>query len=67
MIYEISTTDIPAAHAVGASEIIISADGTVALVRSETPIECIAFYEDSELSAITAESKWRQPCKDCEV
>ena len=67
MIYEIYTTDIPAAHAVGASEIIISADGTVALVRSETPIKCIAFYEESELNAQTKEARWRQPCKDCEV
>jgi len=67
MIYEINASDIPTALATGASLIIISGDSSLALVQSATSIECIASYDDSELSTITAESKWRQPCKDCEV
>ena len=67
MIYEINTSDIPSAFANGASLIIISADSQLALVQSESPIECLASYNDSELSALMKDIKWRQPCKDCEV
>ena len=67
MIYEINTSDIPSAFANGASLIIISADSQLALVQSESPIECLASYNDSELSILMNDNKWRQPCKDCEV
>lgn len=67
MIYEINASDIPLALAAGASLMIISGDSSLALVQSETPIECIASYEDIQLNDITTETKWRQPCKDCEV
>lgn len=67
MIYEIYTSDILDALAAGATEIIISADGTAALMRSATPIDCIASYEDNELNTQMNEAKWRQPCKECEV
>lgn len=67
MIYEINTTDIPTALQSGASLIIISADSQMALVQSVNPIECIASHEDTELSTLIKEAKWRQPCKDCEV
>lgn len=67
MIYEINTSDIPSAFANGASLIIISADSQLALVQSESPIECLASYNDSELSTLMNDNKWRQPCKDCEV
>lgn len=67
MIYEINTSDLLLALQNGASLIIISGDSSLALVQSATPIYCIASYEDSDLSTVTAQSKWRQPCKDCEV
>jgi hypothetical protein len=67
MIYEINTSDIPAAFASGASLIIISGDGQLALVRSSTPIDCLASYDDNQLISVMSEAKWRQPCKDCEI
>ena len=67
MIYEIYTTDIPAALTNGASLVVISADGQLALVQSANPVECISSYDHSELNALISEAKWRQPCKDCEV
>lgn len=67
MIYEINISDVPAALREGASVIIISGDSSLALVRSQTPIECIASYSEDQLRGLMAETKWRQPCKDCEV
>jgi len=67
MIYEINTSDIPLALAVGATLIIISSDSQLALVQSESPIDCLASYNDSELNTLMNDVKWRQPCKDCEV
>lgn len=67
MIYEISTIDIPLALAIGATLIIISADSSVALVKSYIAIDAIASYEDDQLTSVMNETKWRQPCKDCEV
>jgi hypothetical protein len=67
MIYEINTSDIPLALAVGTTLIIISSDSQLALVQSESPIDCLASYNDSELNTLMNDVKWRQPCKDCEV
>lgn len=67
MIYEINTSDIPQALAVGATLIIISSDSQLALVQSDSSIECLASYNDSELNTLLNDIKWRQPCKDCEV
>ena len=67
MIYEINTSDIPLTLAVGATLIIISSDSQLALVQSESPIDCLASYNDSELNTLMNDVKWRQPCKDCEV
>jgi hypothetical protein len=67
MIYEINTSDIPSALAAGALLIIISSDSQLALVQSESPIECLASYNASELNTLMNDIKWRQPCKDCEV
>ena len=67
MIYEINVSDIPAAFANGASLIIISGDSQLALVSSSTPIDCLASYSSDQLSTLMGESKWHQPCIDCEV
>lgn len=67
MIYEVSISDMPSALANGASVIIVSADSSLALVQSPTPIESLASYENEQLDSLLAETKWRQPCKDCEV
>ena len=67
MIYEINTSDIPLTLAVGATLIIISSDSQLALVQSESQIDCLASYNDSELNTLMNDVKWRQPCKDCEV
>lgn len=67
MIYEININDVPAALTNGASIIIVSGDSSLALVQSPTPIESLASYENGQLSLLLAETKWRQPCKDCEV
>ena len=67
MIYEINTTDISSALASGAVLIIISWDSSAALVKSYIAIDCIASYEDDQLSSLLNDAKWRQPCKDCEV
>lgn len=67
MIYEINISDVPVALQQGASVIIISGDSSLALMRSQTPIDCIASYNEDQLHGLMAETKWRQPCKDCEV
>ena len=67
MICEISTSDLPSALANGASLIIISADGSSALVRVNATIDCIESYTDDQLSNLMNESKWRQPCRDCKI
>ena len=67
MIYEINTSDIPSALASGAILIIISGDSTVALVKSYITMDCIMSYDENQLSSLLNETKWRQPCKDCEV
>ena len=67
MIYEINTSDIPAAFAAGASLIIISGDSQLALVSSSAPIDCIASYDDNQLISVMGEAKWHQPCIDCDV
>ena len=67
MIYEINASNIPAAFASGAILIIISADSSVALVKSYIDMDCIESYGDDQLNSLLNEAKWRQPCKDCEV
>ena len=67
MICEINVADLPSAFASGASLIIISGDSSLALVRTETPIDCLGSYDDAQLSTLMSEAKWHQPCKDCEL
>ena len=67
MIYEILAANIPQALQSGASLSIISGDGQLALVSSNTPIDCIALYNDNQLISVMSEAKWRQPCIDCDV
>lgn len=67
MIYEINTSDIPLALASGAVLIVISGDRSAALVKSYIAIDCIASYEEEQLTSVMSETKWRHPCKDCEV
>lgn len=67
MICEINVADLPSAFASGASLIIISGDSSLALVRTEAPIDCLESYDDTQLSNLMSEAKWRQPCKDCEL
>ena len=67
MIYEIAITEVPGALNAGANLIIISSDGTCALVSSTTIIPNATFYQSHQMEALLAEPKWRQPCKDCEV
>jgi hypothetical protein len=67
MIYEILSANIPSAISSGGTLIIISGDSQYALIKSVNAIEAINEYDELQLGSIVKESKWRQPCIDCEV
>jgi hypothetical protein len=67
MIYEILSANIPSALSSGGKLIIISGDSQYALVKSANAIEAINEYDELQLQSIVKETKWRQPCIDCEV
>ncbi len=66
MIFEIEVVQLPKAMQDGASLIIISGDGALALVKADSLSEYINSYSEQNYMAVISESKWRQPCIGCE-
>jgi hypothetical protein len=66
MIFEIELTQLPKALQDGASLIIISGDGALALVKADSLSEYINSYSEQDYMAVVSNLKWKQPCIGCE-
>ena len=67
MIYEIAGSDVYTAIKSGATFIINSANGTRAMVSSNTPLEIvdIVVHSEDSFKTIVNSPEWRQPCVGC--
>lgn len=67
MIYEIAKSDVYTAIKSGATFIINNANGTRAMVSSDTPLEIvdIVVHSEDSFKTIVNSPEWKQPCIGC--
>jgi hypothetical protein len=67
MIYIVEFKNKALAETEGAKLIIMSNDGTAAMMLSESPlnVELISSYSDNEKHDLMKQEFWRQPCSNC--
>lgn len=67
MIYIVRFEDRAIAETEGARLIMMSGDGTAAMMSSINPltVNVVSIHEDSEQSTLMSQDFWRQPCHNC--